>query len=297
MPALRHHRDLSNGTGLASDYDVTLTNGTLTVNPTPSPTRSATTARPTAPRPTWPPTCLATIATGVNSETLDIAYSSTGDTATASAGSYDIDGIAVQRHRADDRLRRHAHPGTLTVMPAPLTITADNQTMIFGTPLPTLTASYSGFVNGETAASLTTLPTLSTTATADSPSSGNPYPITASGAVDPNYAISYVAGSLTVLTSTITLSPGSLDLGTTTAGTAGSVASFTVSGSNLTADLVISARAVSRCRRTGAPRGPPAWTLRNRIARSHRPRSRYGSPPRHRPGPSAAMSPTPALVP
>ena len=59
--------------------------------------------------------------------------------------------------------------GSLTVTTAPLTITADNQTMVYGAALPTLTASYSGFVNGDTAASLTTQPTLTTTATCQQP--------------------------------------------------------------------------------------------------------------------------------
>ncbi len=64
----------------------------------------------------------------------------------------------------------------------------------YGAALPTLTASYTGFVNGDTSASLTTQPTLSTTATAASHVAGSPYSITASGAVDSDYSISYVAG-------------------------------------------------------------------------------------------------------
>ncbi len=87
--------------------------------------------------------------------------------------------------------------GTLTVTPAALTITANDQTKVYGAALPALTASYSGFVNGDTAASLTTPPTLATTATAAS-RVGNPIAITASGAADANYTISYVAGTLTV---------------------------------------------------------------------------------------------------
>jgi hypothetical protein len=82
------------------------------------------------------------------------------------------------------------------VTPAPLTITANNQSKVYGAALPSLTASYSGFVNGDTAASLTTPPTLMTTAMASSPVGS--YPITASGAVDSNYSIAYVAGTLTV---------------------------------------------------------------------------------------------------
>ncbi len=79
-----------------------------------------------------------------------------------------------------------------------MTITADNQTKVYGAALPTLTASYSGLVNGDTPASLTTPPTLTTTATASSVA-GSPYPITASAAVDPDYAITYVPGILNVV--------------------------------------------------------------------------------------------------
>ena len=83
-----------------------------------------------------------------------------------------------------------------TVNPAPLSITAGNQTKVYGQANPALTVSYSGFVNGDTSANLTTLPTVMTTATTTSPAGS--YPITASGAVDPNYTISYVAGMLTI---------------------------------------------------------------------------------------------------
>src|SRR6185369_12149727 len=58
------------------------------------------------------------------------------------------------------------------------------------------TASYSGFVNGDTVASLDTPVTLSTTATVAS--AVGTYPITASGAADSNYMISFIAGTLTV---------------------------------------------------------------------------------------------------
>jgi hypothetical protein len=94
--------------------------------------------------------------------------------------------------------------GTLAVAQAQLTITADNKTKVYGSPLPTLTASYSGFVNGDTTTSLTTPPTVSTTATANS--NVGTYPISASGAVDPDYTINYVAGSLSVTPATPTVS-------------------------------------------------------------------------------------------
>src|SRR6185503_15482578 len=86
--------------------------------------------------------------------------------------------------------------GTLTVAPAVLTVTANNKTKTYGAANPALTVSYSGFVNGDTAASLTAPPAVTTTAT---PGSGvGSYPITASGAASANYTIGYVAGTLTV---------------------------------------------------------------------------------------------------
>ncbi|WP_435009178.1 autotransporter-associated beta strand repeat-containing protein [Tundrisphaera lichenicola] len=88
--------------------------------------------------------------------------------------------------------------GQLAVTPAPLTITANNQSKKFGAPVPALTVRYNGLVNGDTSASLTTQPTVRTSATASSPVAGSPYAITASGAADGDYAISYVPGQLTV---------------------------------------------------------------------------------------------------
>ena len=93
--------------------------------------------------------------------------------------------------------------GSLTVTATTLTITADNQTNVYGAALPTLTASYSGFVDGDTAANLSTLPSLTTTATASS-HVGN-YAITASGAADPDYSISYVGGTFTVTQAGLTI--------------------------------------------------------------------------------------------
>ena len=68
---------------------------------------------------------------------------------------------------------------TVNVSPAALTITANNQTKVYGAGLPVLTASYSGFVNGDTAASLTLPPTLTSTAAAGKVmSQSSPYMIT-----------------------------------------------------------------------------------------------------------------------
>src|SRR5437764_14244181 len=99
--------------------------------------------------------------------------------------------------------------GTLTVTPVALTITANDQTKAYSAALPALTASYAGFTNGDTAASLTTAATLTTTATAASHVAGNPFLITAAGAVDADYTISYVAGKLTVTPVALTITADS----------------------------------------------------------------------------------------
>jgi hypothetical protein len=87
--------------------------------------------------------------------------------------------------------------GNLTVTNAVLTVTADDQSKVYGATNPVLTASYRGFVNGEDTNVLTAQASLSTTATDTSPV--GPYPITAGGMVASNYSISYVNGTLTVL--------------------------------------------------------------------------------------------------
>ncbi len=86
--------------------------------------------------------------------------------------------------------------GTLTITKAPLTIKADNFTKKQGQPLPTFTATYTGFKNGETEDVLTTKPTFNCEATATS--ALGTYDITVSGAEAQNYEISYEKGTLTV---------------------------------------------------------------------------------------------------
>jgi hypothetical protein len=85
---------------------------------------------------------------------------------------------------------------TLTINPAPLVITAGSFEIRSGQPIPELGVSYQGFVNGETSASLTRLPSVTTTAIASSPPGF--YPIVPAGATAANYAIAYVDGSLLI---------------------------------------------------------------------------------------------------
>src|SRR5262249_6084021 len=93
--------------------------------------------------------------------------------------------------------------GTLTVTRAALTVTANSATRAYGAANPAFTVSYTGFVNGDTVASVTAPPTVTTTAT--SSSGVGTYPITAAGAASANYAFTYVNGTLTVTAATLTI--------------------------------------------------------------------------------------------
>lgn len=94
----------------------------------------------------------------------------------------------------------------LTIDPVPLTITPNISSTYGGTVPTTLpTADYSGFVNGDTPASLGTLPILSTAGMSSSPV-GN-YSVTASGAVDTNYTFQYNPGTLTINPAPLTITP------------------------------------------------------------------------------------------
>ncbi len=73
--------------------------------------------------------------------------------------------------------------GSLTVNQAPLSITAVSATMVAGQAVPALVPSFSGFLDGDSAASLSTAPVLSTSAT--SASHTGSYSITVSGTSHP----------------------------------------------------------------------------------------------------------------
>ncbi|MFH6951184.1 MBG domain-containing protein, partial [Flavobacterium sp. FlaQc-51] len=185
---------------VSANYTIAYTDGTLTVNPA---TLTVSADAQTKTYGSANPTLTATYTGFVNGDTVASlttpATISTIADATSPVGTYPI--------RASGAVSANYTiaytDGILTVNPATLTVTADAQTKIYGDSNPTLTASYSGFVNGDTVASLTTPATITTIADATSPV--GTYPITASGAVNANYTIAYVDGTLTVTVATLTI--------------------------------------------------------------------------------------------
>ncbi len=98
------------------------------------------------------------------------------------------------QHRADYAVAYTSAPGDFTVTKAPLVITASNGSMTYGGTVPTITPAYSGLrqrrdriVADHTAHLLDHGHKLE-------PGVGQPYVSSCGGAVDPNYAFSYVGG-------------------------------------------------------------------------------------------------------
>ena len=94
---------------------------------------------------------------------------------------------------------------SLLVNPAPLTVKAENVRMKYGAALPDFAFRATGFVNGDTAATaLTGAPTLTTTATSQSPVGS--YTITASAGTlaAANYTFTFKTGTLTIEQATLT---------------------------------------------------------------------------------------------
>ena len=182
----------------SSNYSVAFVAGTLTVNPAAlTVTANAASSIYGAPIPSFTYT-LSGFAAGENAMIAGVTGSpdlTTTATQSSGAGPYTIS-VAAGTLAAANYDFPNLVNGTFTITPAPLTITADDETTVYGAPLPELTASYSGFVNGETPADLTTPVALTTEATSGSPT-GN-YAIEAFGAISPNYQISFDAGTLTI---------------------------------------------------------------------------------------------------
>ena len=92
-------------------------------------------------------------------------------------------------------------PVSVTVNKASLTITASSASIAYSPRLYVVTAAYKGFVNGDDSGVLTTLPTCAVLIPGgvDISSVGrHTYATSCSGAVAPNYDISYVGGVLSV---------------------------------------------------------------------------------------------------
>ncbi|MBB2148916.1 MBG domain-containing protein [Pedobacter gandavensis] len=136
--------------------------------------------------------------TGIeNNDNISLTRNSTGVIATAAVGqNHPIVAILADQNGELNNYTITNPNGILTVTQKVLTVTAIDKQKFAGTTNPDFTFSYAGFANNEDELVLTTQPTISTTASINSPIGD--YPITISGAVAQNYSFSYVAGTLKV---------------------------------------------------------------------------------------------------
>ncbi len=147
---------------------------------------------------------------------------------------------------------------TIAVNPAPLTITASSPAVVYGSPVPVITASYGGFVRGDTTSALSTLATCSTAYTPTSPVGSSPV-TTCSGAASTKYSMNYISGkvAITPITATPVISVPSGTYNTvqsvTISASSGATIYYTTNGSNPT---------TSSTRYTGAISVPSSMTLK-----------------------------------
>lgn len=114
-----------------------------------------------------------------------------------------VTGLSLQGPNAKNYVLQQPTGLTAAITPAPLTLIANDQTMIYGGPVPTLTYTAKGLLGSDTTSVLTTQPTLSTTASSTSPP--GTYPINITGGTAQNYTVTdEVPGTLSVVTSTAT---------------------------------------------------------------------------------------------
>ena len=97
--------------------------------------------------------------------------------------------------------------GVIDEVAAPLVVAASSGSMTYGGTPVTITPTYSGFVNGEGPGVLNTAPVCTTAATANSPVGS--YGSSCSGASDPDYAVTYVPGTVVVGASSLVVSASS----------------------------------------------------------------------------------------
>lgn len=99
--------------------------------------------------------------------------------------------------------------GTLRITPASLTIKANDAVRQYYSEEPTFSYHCNGFVNGDSESALSSVPTLSTTATLTS--NVGTYDIKVGEVYSTNYAITYVNGTLTITPRMLTASVGNYE--------------------------------------------------------------------------------------
>lgn len=175
----------------ATNYDVVFEAGTLAVMPA-TPTVSITALGPYT-YDAKPHTAVGAV-NGVFGETLgEVALTYDGSPhPPVNAGSYAV----VASYGGSGNYEAASASGVLTINPAGLRVSADNQTRSYGAGNPPFTATYQGFADGDSTAVLDGTLAFSTAATEES--QAGDYEIVPSGLSSGNYAIAFAPGTLSI---------------------------------------------------------------------------------------------------
>jgi hypothetical protein len=176
-------------TVLSNNYSIAYTNGAITVNPAPL---TIATSNAVMTYGGTPPTITPTLSGAANGDTAQLlGVTCTANVTSASkAGNYPITCSAS----SGGNYTITYNNGSVTVNPAPLTITTANAAMTYGGTPPVITPMLTGLVNGDNAQLLGVNCSAGVTNTSNA---GN-YPITCTVAAGGNYAITYANGVVTV---------------------------------------------------------------------------------------------------
>ncbi len=188
----------------SSNYTITFNTGTLTVAAK-SVTPSVTSCTDRAYNGSTSVTCSLSTPTGVSGETLTtsgtctVANATAGDNKTVTCSGIQISGSYASNYT----LSSTSASGTVSITKAPLTVTADNKSMTYGSSAPAFTSTVTGFVNSETTSVLGgtlthTIKNGNITINVGTTTSVGSYTIIPSGYTSSNYTISYVNGTLTI---------------------------------------------------------------------------------------------------
>jgi len=192
---------IARGTLSAANYSFTFVDGTLTVSQAELIARAEDQSRVYG---TTNPVFTINYSGFVNGETAVVVdvppVASTLAETNSPIGTYTI----TLSGGSDDNYSLTLSNGTLTVTAAALTITADDQSKIYGQANPAFTVRYSGFVDGQDSNALSGTLVVNTPAASSSPAGA--YPIHASGLSSTNYTISFVDGTLKVNKAPLTAS-------------------------------------------------------------------------------------------
>jgi hypothetical protein len=141
-----------------------------------------------------------------SNDTSGEAQCSTTATAGSPVGDYPITCTLGTLASANDYTFDSFVAGVLHITPAPLTVSADEKTSVYGASIPALTASISGFVNGDTLGVVSGLASCTSTATAGSPVGEYPITCTQGTLAATNYTFEgFADGELDITRATLTV--------------------------------------------------------------------------------------------